>query len=81
MVSAATATATATVTVAVQYLNQYLQCLTFHQKLPQYPVYPANDSSTGVCKKLKKKNYTSSRCTNMFCFRKNVSFLLMVILG
>jgi hypothetical protein len=73
MVSAATATATATATAAatitvvaaVQYLNQYLQCITFHQKLPQYPVDPASDSRTGVHKKL--KNYTSSRHTNMFC--------------
>jgi uncharacterized protein (DUF2062 family) len=54
MVSAATATATATATAvgaviaAVQYLNQYLQCVTFHQKLPQYLLNPANNSSTGV---------------------------------
>jgi hypothetical protein len=52
MVSAATAIATAAVAVAtaVQYLNQYLQCVTFHQKLPQYPADPANDSSTGAYK-------------------------------
>ena len=56
IVSAATAITIATTAVAVgvaaavQYLNQYLQCITFHQKLPQYPADPANGSSTGVYK-------------------------------